>query len=114
MAEYHESLDQFEAAEYVPGGTNSLIYQKSVLTNAGASFFFNEAYRAYTSQPHYKPELARHYFIQGQALDGRGDGEAAKRALGKAQALYNELVPQTELVTLSLELLNGIVAPWVW
>jgi hypothetical protein len=83
-------------------------------TNEYPSYYFNEAQKAYTSQPHYKPELARHYFIQSQAFQGRGDEEAAKTALQKAQALYNEVVPHNESISMSLELLNGIVAPWVW
>ncbi|OBT69736.1 hypothetical protein VE03_00897 [Pseudogymnoascus sp. 23342-1-I1] len=92
IAEYHESLSQFEAAE----------------------FYFKEAQAAYSSQPHYKPELARHYFILSQAFHGRGDEEAAKTALQKSQTLYKEVVPRSEPVSMSLGLLNGIVAPWVW
>jgi hypothetical protein len=82
--------------------------------NENPSFFFNEAEKAYTSQSHYKPELARHYFIQSQAFKSRGDENAAETAYQKALALYDEVVPHKEPVPLSLELLNGIVAPWLW
>ncbi|RMJ13917.1 hypothetical protein BHE90_004373 [Fusarium euwallaceae] len=92
LAEHHESLNQFVAAD----------------------FFFNEAQNAYTSQSHYKPELARHYFIRGQAFQRRGDEDAAKEALKEAQKLYNEVVPRNEQVVMSLQSLNKIVAPWVW
>ncbi|KAJ8133596.1 hypothetical protein O1611_g23 [Lasiodiplodia mahajangana] len=92
IAEHHESLGQFEAAD----------------------FFFNEAQKAYTSQLHYKPELARHYFILSQALQGRGDQEAANIAFQKAQVLYNEIMLHNEPTSMSLESLNTLVAPWVW
>ncbi|KAL8639488.1 MAG: hypothetical protein Q9226_008864 [Calogaya cf. arnoldii] len=92
IAEYYSSLNQFEAAD----------------------FYFDEAEEAYTRQSHYKPELARHYFIKSQAFQRRGDEEGAKDMLQKAQELYDAIVPDHERAPLSLDVLNGIVAPWVW
>lgn len=80
-------------------------------TNKDASYFFNEAEKAYTSQAHYKPELCRHFFILSRALRARGNAEAAKSKLEKAEALYAEIMPSAEPTLLSLELLNTIVAP---
>ena len=83
-------------------------------TNKYTSYFFDEAEKAYTSQSHYKPELCRHFFILSQALRGRGEDKTAKSTLKKAETLYAEIAPLAEPLSLSLELLNTIVAPWVW
>jgi hypothetical protein len=76
--------------------------------------YFGLAQKAYESQRHFRPELARHYFIQSQALERRGDKQAAITMLNKAQTIYVQVAPQAEPAPLTLESFNGIVAPWVW
>jgi hypothetical protein len=66
------------------------------------------------SQPHHKAELARHYFVRSQVLERRHHGSAARVTCQKAQDLYNALTPYAMREPLSLSVLNGIVAPWVW
>ena len=112
IAEYHTSLNQFEAAEYA---YETPVYNPR-LANINYSHFFDEAYKAYTSHlhPHYLPELARHHFIQGESLERRGDHAAAQASRAKAQELYNKIAPQTYAAVLGLDVLNALVAPWVW
>lgn len=79
-----------------------------------ARSYFKEAHNAYTSQPHYKPELARHHFVRSLVARSCGDDVEAEGFLRKAEALYEDIVPHTDRESLSLAVLNGIVAPWVW
>jgi hypothetical protein len=68
----------------------------------------------YTSQPHHKPELARHYYVRSDALERRDDKKAAMAMRLKAQRCYEDMVPYAMRIPLSLSVLNDIVAPWVW
>jgi hypothetical protein len=56
----------------------------------------------------------QHYFIQSQALESRSESDAATAALDKAHELYKQISSQAEPARLTLQLLNGIVAPCVW
>ncbi|KAJ5949540.1 hypothetical protein N7454_001124 [Penicillium verhagenii] len=92
LAEYYSLLNQFEAADSL----------------------FDEAEIAYSSHIHYKPELARHYFILAESYRRREDMVSAQQAKEKSELFYKECVPHHEWRPVTLEKLNSLVAPWVW
>ena len=97
-----------------PSKLAELILRQAVRVLTTISLYFLRARKVYESQIHFQPELARHYFIQSQALEARGEREAAITTLDKAHVLYKKVAPHAKPAPLTLELLNGIVAPWVW
>lgn len=117
IAEYHASIDQFEASECVlqPPRIITLSACHLQLMQIFHSYFFDEAYNSYKVHSHYTPELARYYFIRSEIFERRGDSTLALEARRQAQSLYEDIVPQHQREpVLVLDVLNGLVAPWVW